>query len=272
MVSSRAHAGTFYFSKSEENPGMSASDPSSQNKLCLLGAVSGDVIGSAYEFKSQKKYDFPLFSTESSIADDGILTLAVADAILSQRSYGESIRQYARRYPDPMGGYGMRFQEWARAGNPQPYNSFGNGSAMRISAVGWAFDSLQEVLSEVKRSAEVTHNHPEGIKGAQVVALSVFLARTGSGKEAIKQEAASRYGYDLDRTLDVIRPAYSFNESCQETVPQAIIAFLESEDYEDAIRKAISLGGDADTLAAITGAIAEAYYGGVPMEIVTKVR
>jgi ADP-ribosylglycohydrolase len=156
--------------------------------------------------------------------------------------------------------------------DPKPYNSFGNGSAMRVSAVGWAFDTVEEVLLEAERSAAVTHNHPEGIKGAQATALSIFLARKGESKEKIKQEVVSRFGYDLDKPLDEIRPAYKFNETSQETVPQAIIAFLESKDFEDAIRKAISLGGDADTLAAITGSITEAYYGGVPEEIVEEVR
>ncbi len=155
--------------------------------------------------------------------------------------------------------------------DPRPYNSFGNGSAMRVSAAGWAFDTLEEVLSEAERSAAVTHNHPEGIKGAQATALCVYLARMGGSKEEIKQEVITRFGYDLERTLDEIRPSYKFNEICQETVPEAIIAFLESDDYEDAVRKAISLGGDADTLGAITGAIAEAFYGGVPAEIAEEV-
>jgi len=238
--------------------------------LCLLGAVSGDMIGSVYEFSRQKKYDFPLFMRSSEITDDSVLTLAVADAILHQRSYLDSIREYARAYPNS--GYGGFFRTWMYSDNPKPYNSFGNGSAMRVSAVGWAFDTVEEVLSEAEQSAAVTHNHPEGIKGAQATALSVFLARKGESREKIKLEVVSRFGYKLDQTLDEIRPSYKFNETCQETVPQAIIAFLESEGFEDAIRKAISLGGDADTLAAITGSIAEAYYGGVPEEIVEEVQ
>ena len=240
--------------------------------FCLLGAVAGDVIGSVYEFSRQKKYDFPLFSDSSNITDDSILTIAVADAILLKRNYQDSIQEYSRKYPNPMGGYGARFHQWVYSNDPKPYNSFGNGSAMRVSAVGWAFNNVEDVLFEAELSAATTHNHPEGIKGAQATALAVFLARIGKSKENIKQEIVSRFGYDLDRMLDEIRPTYEFNEFCQETVPEAIIAFLESENYEDAIRKAISLGGDADTLAAITGAIAEAYYGGVPTEIVTEVR
>jgi ADP-ribosyl-[dinitrogen reductase] hydrolase len=249
---------------------MKASTQKDCTPLCLLGAVAGDVIGSVYEFNRQKEYDFPLFRRESKVTDDSILTVAVADAILHGRDYMDVLREYARAYPGR--GYGGFFRKWIYSENPQPYNSFGNGSAMRVSAVGWAFDSVEEVLSEAERSAAVTHNHPEGIKGAQATALSVFLARKGQSKEALKQEVAVRFGYDLDRTLAEIRPMYEFNESCQETVPEAIIAFLESQDYIDAIRKAISLGGDADTLAAITGAIAEACYGGVPAEVVAEVR
>jgi ADP-ribosylglycohydrolase len=241
------------------------------SKLCLLGAVTGDIVGSVYEFNGQKNYDFPLFQSASQFTDDTILTIAVADAILHKRSYLESIREYARAYPNPTGSYGMRFQEWMYSHNPQPYNSFGNGSAMRVSAVGWAFNTLEEVLREAERSAVVTHNHPEGIKGAQATALSIYLARRGESKERIKQEVSSRFGYDLKQTLEQIRPTYKFDETCQGSVPQAITAFLESSDFEDAVRKAVSLGGDADTLAAITGSMAEAYYGGVPEEIVVKV-
>lgn len=252
---------------------MSASNPSPEKdrgRLCLLGAVSGDVIGSVYEFSRQKQYDFPLFGSESRVTDDSVLTIAIADAILHERSYLDCIREYARAYPDS--GYGGFFRKWMYSNDPQPYNSFGNGSAMRVSAVGWAFDTVEQVLSEAERSAAVTHNHPEGIKGAQATGLSILLARKGESKETVRQEVASRFGYNLDRRVAEIRLTYEFTESCQETVPEAIIAFLESDNYEDAIRKAISLGGDADTLAAITGAIAEAYYGGVPAEIVAEVR
>ncbi len=236
----------------------------------LLGALAGDIIGSVYEFSGQKEYEFPLFRKSSKITDDSVLTIAVADAIINKRSYLECIREYALAYPNC--GYGGYFREWMYSNDPQPYNSFGNGSAMRVSAVGWAYETIEDVLREAERSAAVTHNHPEGIKGAQAIALSIFLARKGESKEKIKQEVVSRLGYNLDETIDEIRPDYKFDETCQKTVPPAIIAFLESEDFEDAIRKAISLGGDADTLAAITGSIAEAYYGGVPEEIAIEVK
>ncbi len=236
---------------------------------CLLGAVAGDVIGSVYEFEGQKEYDFSLFSARSKFTDDSVLTIAVADAILHRRSYLDCIREYALRYPDS--GFGGYFRRWMYSDDPRPYNSFGNGSAMRVSAAGWAFETREEVLSEAERSAAVTHNHPEGIKGAQATALCVYLARMGESREDIKREVQSRFAYDLERTLDEIRPSYKFNELCQQTVPEAILAFLESSSYEDAVRKAISLGGDADTLAAVTGAIAEAYYGGVPAEICEEV-
>ncbi len=242
----------------------------SQTPLCLLGAIAGDVIGSVYEFSRQKEYGFPLFRNESRVTDDSILTIAIADAILHGREYVNTLREYARAYPDR--GYGGFFRKWIYSDIPQPYNSFGNGSAMRVSAVGWAFDTVEKVSAEAERSAAVTHNHPEGIKGAQATALAVLLARKGESKGTIKEETVARFGYDLDRRLADIRPMYEFNESCQETVPEAIIAFLESEDFVDSIRNAVSLGGDADTLAAITGAIAEAYYGCVPSEIVAEVR
>lgn len=240
-----------------------------RHKLCLLGALAGDAIGSVYEFSRQKEYNFPLFSAKSRVTDDSVLTVAVADAILTGRSYLECIRSYARRYPNS--GYGGRFREWMYSDDTGPYNSSGNGSAMRVSAVGWAFDTVEEVLMEAKRSADVTHNHPEGVKGAQATALAVFLARKGHGREAIKREVEDRFGYNLNRTVDEMRPTYEFNEICQDTVPQGIIAFLESMDFEDAIRRTVSLGGDADTLGAITGAIAEAFYGGVPDDIIDEV-
>jgi ADP-ribosylglycohydrolase len=234
-------------------------------RVCLLGALAGDVIGSVFEFSNQKSTRFPLFSAGSRLTDDSILTLAVAEAILSGRSYVECLLEFARHYPDS--GYGGGFYRWMESAHPQPYNSFGNGSAMRVSAVGWAFDTVDKVLEEAKASAEVTHNHPEGIKGAQAVALAVLRARQGGTKDEIRLETEQRFGYDLQRTVDKIRPEYSFNETCQGTVPEAMVAFLESTDFEDAIRLAVSLGGDADTLAAITGSLAEAFYGGVPREI-----
>jgi ADP-ribosylglycohydrolase len=189
----------------------------------------------------------------------------VADCLLHGFDYVEKFHEYFLAYPSA--GYGLRFFQWVSSGNREPYNSWGNGSAMRVAAVGYALNSLEAVRLEAKRSAEVTHNHPEGIRGAQATAVAIFLARTGKGKREIRDSIENSFGYDLHRRIDDIRPSYEFDESCQGTVPPAIIAFLESQDYEDAIRKAISLGGDADTLACITGGIAEAFYGGVPSPI-----
>jgi ADP-ribosylglycohydrolase len=241
-----------------------------KKNYCLLGALAGDVIGSVYEFNAPKTTEFELFTPESQITDDSILTLAVADAIMNGCCYQDRIRKYALAYPH--NGYGGMFLSWMYARHPRPYNSFGNGSAMRVSPVGWAFNSAEDVLREAEASAAVTHNHPEGIKGAQAVAFAVFHARHGGTKAEIRTEITERFGYDLSLTLDAIRPTYQFNETCQGTVPQAIIAFLESENFEEAIRNAISLGGDADTLAAISGSIAEAFYEGVPEEIAREVR
>jgi ADP-ribosylglycohydrolase len=189
----------------------------------------------------------------------------VADCLLHGFDYVEKFHEYCRAYPNA--GYGLGFLQWVFSGSTQPYNSWGNGSAMRVPAVGYAFESLDDVLTEAKRSAEVTHNHPEGVRGAQATAAAIFLARIGKTKDEILRSIKERFGYDLQQRLDDIRPSYKFDVSCQGTVPPAIIAFLESRDYEDAIRKAISLGGDADTLACITGGIAEAFYGGVPAPI-----
>ncbi len=238
--------------------------------LCLLGAIAGDVIGSAYEFHPTKTTRFELFTARSEATDDSILTLAVADAILNKRSYRDCIQEYARAYPDR--GYGGFFGQWIHLDDPRPYNSYGNGSAMRVSPVGWAFNSLDQVLREAEASAAVTHNHPEGIKGRRLWRwrsswLAAGLARQTS---AVKPSSVLATIYPL--TLDEIRPAYQFDETCQKTVPPALIAFLESLDFEDAIRKAVSLGGDADTLAAITGSIAEAFYGGVPEGIIQQVK
>lgn len=237
--------------------------------ICLMGALAGDVIGSVYEYSNQKSMEFTLFCERSMLTDDSILTLALAEALLSGKGYEECLLEFTRRYPDS--GYGGGFWRWMNAKNPQPYNSYGNGSAMRVSPVGWAFNTVEKVLSEAKASAEVTHNHPEGIKGAQAVALAILLARQGKSKDEIRAETEERFGYDLRRTCDDIRPSYGFNETCQKTVPEAMIAFLDSTDFEDAIRKAISLGGDADTLGAITGSMAEAFYGGVPEEMAREV-
>ncbi|MEP7342363.1 MAG: ADP-ribosylglycohydrolase family protein [Acidobacteriota bacterium] len=228
----------------------------------MIGAIVGDIIGSVYEWDNIKTKQFELFSPDCFFTDDSVLTVALAEAILNQQDYVPVMKSYYWRYPDA--GYGGMFHRWAQSQDSQPYNSWGNGAAMRISPVGFAFDSLEEVLAKARLYTEVTHNHPEGIKGAQTVAAAIFLARTGRTKAEIKEYVTVTFGYDLSKTLDEIRPIYQFNESCQQTVPEAVTAFLESSDFEDAIRNAISLGGDSDTLACITGSIAEAFYGGVP--------
>lgn len=238
--------------------------------LILLGAIAGDMIGCPYEHAAYKSVEFELFSADSQLTDDSVLTIAVADAIINKKSYQSAILEWARRYPNS--GYGGYFRSWMDAPEPQPYNSFGNGSAMRVSAVGWAFDTVEEVLRQAEASAIPTHNHPEGIKGAQATALAIFMARKGWEKEEIRTEIAARFGYDLERTIAEIRPIYVYNETCQESVPEALIAFLDAQDFEEAIRLAVSLGGDADTLAAISGAVAEAYYGCVPEGIAREVR
>ena len=235
----------------------------------MLGAITGDVIGSVYEHNNYRGTDFPLFGPYSTFTDDSVLTAATAEVLLKKGDYTEAYRRFGRRYPGA--GYGGMFRNWLHQQDSQPYNSFGNGSAMRVAPVGWAFDTLDEVLAEAKRSAEVTHDHPEGIKGAQVTAAAVFAARTGASREKIRELVENLSDYDLDRTVDSIRNTYQFDVTCQGTVPEAVIVFLESTDFEDAIRKAISLGGDSDTLACITGGIAEAFYGGVPVSIATTV-
>lgn len=236
----------------------------------MIGAIAGDIIGSAYEFGRTKSKDFSLFGPGCGFTDDSVMSVAVAHAILTDGDYRRAALDFGRRYPDA--GYGGFFQGWLRSPDPKPYNSWGNGSAMRSSPVGFAFDTVEDVLREAKRSAEFTHDHPEGIKGAQAAALAVFLARTEWDKDIVRTEISDRFGYDLDRTVDEIRPGYSHDESCQKTVPEAIISFLESTSYEDAVRNAVSLGGDADTLACIAGGIAEAFYGPVAVEIRAKVK
>lgn len=232
--------------------------------LCptILGAVAGDIIGSPYEWYRIKTTEFPLFSDRSEFTDDTVLTVAVADSILSGKDFASSLWEYGRRYPGR--GYGGFFRAWLASDNPQPYGSYGNGSAMRVSAVGFAYSTLDEVLEMAKRSAEVTHNHPEGIKGAQATAAAILLARNGSPKEEIRRFVSEQFNYHLDFTLDSIRASYRFDETCQGTVPPAIVAFLESSDYDSAVRLAVSLGGDSDTLACITGGIAAAYYKRIP--------
>lgn len=236
----------------------------------MTGAIAGDIIGSVYEFDNIKTTDFPLFTNESDYTDDTIMTVAVADWLLNGGDLAKVMQRYGREYPYPTGGYGGRFSGWLREKDPQPYNSWGNGSAMRVSAVGWMFDSLEKTLEVAKETAVVTHNHPEGIKGAQATAAAIYLARTGKSKQDIKQYIETAFSYDLGRTCDEIRPFYRFNESCQGTVPEAMIAFLDSSDFENAIRLAVSLGGDSDTLACITGGIAEAFYG-IPEDIEKQV-
>lgn len=235
----------------------------------MLGAIGGDIIGSVYELRPIKNKDFPLFHPRCTFTDDTVLTVAVAHAILTGRSYLQSVRTLGGRYPNA--GYGGSFMAWLHADDPQPYNSWGNGAAMRVSPVGFAFNSEEDVLREAENTAVISHNHPEGIKGAQATALAVFLARTGHTKEQIRSRTSRLFGYDLHRSIDEIRPTYTFDISCQGTVPEAIIAFLDSTSYEDAVRNAVSLGGDSDTLACITGGIAQAHYGHIPSKIVLKI-
>jgi len=236
----------------------------------MLGAIAGDIIGSVYEANPIKSTSFPLFSAHSRFTDDTVLTVAVAFSILNSVDYTSSIKNFGLKYP--YAGYGMSFYRWLHSAGSKPYNSWGNGSAMRVSPVGFAFNSIEDVLTEAKRSAEVTHNHPEGIKGAQATALAIYLAREGKSKAEIRGEISERFAYDLNRTIDEIRPDYHFDVSCQGSVPEAIISFLESKDYEDAVRKGISLGGDSDTIGCIAGGIAQAFYKEIPSEIISKAR
>lgn len=233
----------------------------------MLGAIVGDIVGSIYEFENIKTTSFPLFQKSCFFTDDTVLTVACAEAIMHGLDYAEVMRKYFRRYP--VAGYGGKFIGWAKSDDPKPYYSFGNGAAMRISPVAWAFTTLEEVLYKAKQFTEVTHDHPEGIKGGQATAAAVFMARTGCSKPEIRSYLELSFGYDLSKTCKQIRPTYRFDASCQGTVPQAVGAFLESTDFESAIRLAISLGGDSDTLACITGSIAEAFYGSVPRSIAT---
>ena len=238
------------------------------NNKIILGAIAGDVIGSAYEFAPVKNLDFQLFWGNSrsrfgsTFTDDSVMTVAVADWLLHGGSLVSVMQFYGREYPNA--GYGGMFSGWLIDNNAQPYNSYGNGAGMRVSPVGWAFDTLEETLDAAEESAAITHNHPEGIKGAQAIASCIYLARTGRSKEEIKDYITGRFNYDLNRTCDAIRPGYSFDVTCQGSVPESIICFLESTDYESAVRLAVSLGGDADTMGAMAGGIAEAFYGGVP--------
>ena len=234
----------------------------------MIGAITGDIVGSIYEWRNIKHKNFELFGPDNFFTDDSVLTIALMDAIFRNENYGDVLKLYYTQYPNA--GYGGSFHKWASSEECEPYNSWGNGSAMRTSAVGYAYNTLEEVLDKAKHFASFTHNHPEGIKGAQATSAAIFMARSGSSKEKIRQYIATQFDYDLNRTLESIRPTYIFDVSCQGTVPEAIIAFLESVDFEDAIRNAISLGGDSDTLACITGGIAEAFYDGVPASIANQ--
>ena len=243
----------------------------------MYGAVIGDIAGSIYEFTSNKKKDFPLFSPYCEPTDDSVMTIAVAEVLLDlngdeeeeaiKARFIKSMKEWGHLYPHA--GYGGRFIGWLSSPVSEPYNSFGNGSAMRVSPCGWLYDDMDETRRMARLSAEVTHNHPEGIKGAESTAAAIFMARNGSTKEEIKAYIEDEFGYDLDRTCDDIRPEYVFDVTCQGSVPESIIAFLDGNDYEDVIRNAISLGGDTDTQAAIAGSIAEAFFG-IPEEIIEQ--
>ena len=237
----------------------------------IIGAIAGDIIGSTREFHPIKTKEFSLFTKRSKFTDDTIMTLAVAKWLLNDKnSKEELVRQlqfWGNNYPN--GGYGRMFNNWLHTENPAPYGSWGNGSAMRVSPVAWVGESLEEVQKLAEASSVVTHNHPEGVKGALATADAIYLARLGSSKDEIREHIEIRYDYDLDRTVDEIRPYYSFDVSCQGCVPESIICFLEAKDYEDTIRNCISLGGDADTMAAIAGGIASAYWE-VPRNILYK--
>jgi ADP-ribosylglycohydrolase len=236
----------------------------------MLGAIVGDIIGSAYEFNRIKTRDFELFTPETMYTDDTVLTVAVADHLLNNKGYINVYKEYPRKYVRRR--YGQRFYVWANINEAVPYNSLGNGSAMRVSPIGWAFDTLEETLIKAKESAEPTHNHPEGVKGAQAVASAIYLARIGNTKDEIQQYIESNFGYTLDESVDDIRNKAYFDETCPVSVPQAISCFLQSDSYEDAVRNAVSLGADADTQAAIAGSIAEAFYKEIPESLISKSR
>jgi ADP-ribosylglycohydrolase len=236
----------------------------------MLGAIIGDIIGSVHEGIGTKTKDFPLFVARSIFTDDTVLTVAVADWILTGQDLTDLLQSYYGTYPGR--GYGGMFREWAEGKQRTPYNSFGNGSAMRVSPVGFAFENMDDVLLWAERSSAVTHNHPEGIRGAQATAAAIYYARRMQDRDQIKRLLESQFGYNLSTPLNQIRLTYCFDETCQGTVPEALIAFLESTSYEDAIRNAVSLGGDADTLACITGGVAEAFYGGIPQDLAASAK
>jgi ADP-ribosylglycohydrolase len=236
----------------------------------MSGAIIGDIVGSVHEHGGTKSTDFPLLVPQSRFTDDSVMTIATAEALLSGEPFDRAYRRWGRRYPHA--GYGGAFRRWLHVEGAGPYGSWGNGSAMRVSPVALARDSAEQVLAEAERSAAMTHDHPEGIKGAQAAALAVFLARTGISKSEIRRELTDRFGYDLSRTIDEIRPTYRFDVSCQGSVPEALIAFLDTPSLEDAVRAAISLGGDADTQAAIAGAAAAAFDDVVSEELLVAIR
>ena len=233
----------------------------------MIGAIIGDIVGSKYEFDNIRTKDFPLFSPGCSYTDDTVCTIAVADALVKGLSYADSLQAWCRKYPHPKGAYGGSFARWIFSPDPKPYGSYGNGSAMRVSPCG-RLETLERVGEEARLSAACTHNHPEGIKGAVSVAEAIFLLRHGETKEGVRDFVAARHGYDLSETVEAIRRTNRFDETCQVTVPQSFVCFLESTDFEDALRNAVSIGGDSDTIGAITGALAEAAYG-VPDDLRT---
>ncbi len=236
----------------------------------MIGAIIGDIIGAPFEFNSTKRTEFSLFCDRSQFTDDTVLTIATADALMHKIPYDVAFKKWGKE--NLYAGYGGSFLRWLISPESEPYNSYGNGSGMRVSPVGWFFQTLEETLAEAANSAICTHNHPEGIKGAQAIASSIFLARTGKSKEEIRSFIEQEFQYDLNRTIDEIRPHYTFKVICQKSVPESIIAFLDSTDYVNAVRLAISLGGDSDTQGCMAGAIAEAFYKSVPTDIVEQAR
>lgn len=235
----------------------------------MLGAVIGDIVGSVYEWNNVRRKNFgPLFDSKAFYTDDTVCTLAVADALVNEKHAGEALKEWGLRYWDN-GGWGGMFSRWLQSSTLDPYNSFGNGAAMRVSPVGLLANSVGEVSALSQRATEVTHNHPEGLKGAEATALAIFLARQRVTPQNIKVAITERFGYDLERTPDDIRPTYRFNETCQGTVPEALVCALTATDFEDAIRNAISIGGDSDTVGAIAGGVAEALFG-IPDEIANR--
>ncbi|MBI1397320.1 MAG: ADP-ribosylglycohydrolase family protein [Betaproteobacteria bacterium] len=236
----------------------------------MLGAIAGDMIGSVHEWAGTKSTDFPLFTPASTFTDETLLTIAVADSLLDERDLADTFHEYFHRYPGA--GFGGSFVQWAFRKRRAPYHSFGNGAAVRVSPIAFAFDTLDEVIARARASAMVTHDHEEGIAGAELMAACVFAARTGGTKQDIREIAERRFRYPVDTTLDEIRPDYQFDSTCRGSIPASLVAFQESSDFEGAVRNAISLGGDADTLASLTGAIAAPFYGGLPQDIAAEVR